>query len=258
VGHPPSALRELLVACADTKLLLGYHYGEWTFGAPTLESAVAHCSLAQGELGHARLLHGILKAHWGDDPDALLETRPADAFATPRYLDDALPDWTAVVAMTVVVDAAVTRVVQALGGGTFLPIKSCTAKVLQEERYHEHHGQGWLRTLAAGDATQRTRLADALGRALGSVLEWLGPREAEADQALVTAGLKGERDSDIGMALVKELGTVTQALGLEVPSGGGVLWTGWTPDRRRSGPGGPSDEVLYHLRGTKNAVFKVA
>ena len=24
-------LRDLLVACADTKLLLGYHYGEWTF-----------------------------------------------------------------------------------------------------------------------------------------------------------------------------------------------------------------------------------
>ena len=68
------------------------------------------------------------------------------------------------------------------------------------------------------------------------------------------APLGGELAAASGGA---ELGTVTRALGLEVPSGG-VRWTGWTPARRRSGPGGPSDEVLYHLRGTKNAVFKVA
>ena len=40
-------LRCLLTACADTKLLLGFHYGEWTFGTPELEAAVASCSLAQ-------------------------------------------------------------------------------------------------------------------------------------------------------------------------------------------------------------------
>ena len=29
-----AALHRLLRAIADTKLLLGYHYGEWTFGTP--------------------------------------------------------------------------------------------------------------------------------------------------------------------------------------------------------------------------------
>ena len=44
--------RAALLACADTKLLLGYHYGEWTFGAPALEAAIAACSMGQDELGH--------------------------------------------------------------------------------------------------------------------------------------------------------------------------------------------------------------
>ena len=249
-------LRDLLSACADTKLLLGYHYGEWTFGAPMLESAVAHCSLAQGELGHVRLLHGILKGTWDEDPDALLEGRPADAFAVPRFLDMALPDWPAVVAMTVVVDAAVTRIVHALRDSTFQPMKSCAAKVLEEERYHEHHGQGWLRTLAA-DEKQRPLIASALGRALAAAIEWLGPPDAPDDRALVSAGVKAATDWDLGSGLAGDLVATAAPLGITVaapqPS-----WDGWTAARRRAGPGGPSDEVLYHLRGTKNAVFRIA
>ena len=256
VSPPPSGLRDLLSACADTKLLLGYHYGEWTFGAPLLESAVAHCSLAQGELGHARLLHGILKAHWHEDPDASLETRASDAFAVPRSLDQPLADWTAVIAMTVVVDAAVTRLIDAMRDSTFQPLHACAAKLLAEERYHEHHGQGWLRTLAA-DARHRAQIGAALEGALAAVIEWLGPPHAPADRALVAAGVKNATDWDLGSRLGGDLTATAAALGISIatpqPS-----WDGWTPARRRAGPGGPSDEVLYHLRGTKNAVFKVA
>lgn len=252
----PRALRDLLVACADTKLLLGYHYGEWTFGAPMLESAVAHCSLAQGELGHVRLLHGILKAHWNEDPDALVENRPADAFAVPRFLDDQLPDWTAVVAMTVVVDAAVTRVIHALRDSSFQPVKGCAAKLLDEERYHEQHGQGWLRTLAA-DEGQRAHLGATLERALAAAIEWLGPPDAAADRELVAGRVKNATDWDLGSRLAGDLAATTTPLGIQLAAPL-PAWDGWTPARRRSGPGGPSDEVLYHLRGTKNAVFKLA
>ena len=55
-----AGLRQVLMGCADSKLLLGFHYGEWTFGTPELEAAVASCSLAQAELGHVRLLHAVL------------------------------------------------------------------------------------------------------------------------------------------------------------------------------------------------------
>lgn len=250
-------LRDLLIACADTKLLMGYHYGEWTFGTPTLEAAVAHCSLAQGELGHARLLHGILKAHFDVDPDYLVEQRPADQFASNPYLDEPLRDWSAVVAMTVVVDLAVTRVINAVRQSTFAPLRGCAAKLLEEERYHIHHGQGWLRTLASARGG-RQALVEPLTSALMKTLEWLGPEGVAGDRALVAAGVKTETDHDLGRALLADVAAIATASELPAAAGTGLIWKDWSPGRRRAQSGGPSDEVLYHLRGTKNAVFKQA
>lgn len=271
MGHQPSAvgdqlealpqdcrepLRNLLIACADTKLLMGYHYGEWTFGAPMIESAVAHCSLAQGELGHVRLLHGILKAHWEIDSDRLVEERPAEEFASNPYLDEELPDWASIVAMTVVVDEAVTRLVRSFRESSFAPLRSCAAKLLEEERYHAHHGEGWLRTLAR-DAGARPTLVKPLGSALASTLFWLGPTAAASDAELIAAGVKDTSDAAIAAGLRRDILALAGSLGLELPEIG-ARYEAWTPARRRPAPAGPSDDVLYHLRGTKNAVFKLA
>ncbi len=251
-----AALRRLLLGCADTKLLMGYHYGEWTFGTPALEAAVANCSIAQGELGHVRLLHGILKTNWDDDPDQLVEGRVAEAFASIRYLDHDLPDWPAVVAMNFVVDLAITRVIHALTDSAFLPLRACADKLLQEERYHIHHGQGWFRTLAAGD--RRDVVAAAVDRALADVVEWYGPEGAPDDALLLRAGIKAASDTDLCRALCTDVARVAALYGITPRTPDRPDGTTWNPDRRRAGPGAPSDEVLYHLRGTKNEVFKRA
>lgn len=250
-------LRDLLIACADTKLLMGYHYGEWTFGAPMIEAAVAHCSLAQGELGHVRLLHGILKAHFDVDPDYLVERRPAPEFASNAYLNEPLPDWPSVVAMTVVVDHGVTRVIHALRDSSFQPLRNCAAKLLEEERYHLHHGQGWARTLAK-DAAQRVVLRDALLRAWDATRQWFGPEHEPADAALLSAGVKAASNQDLSHALADDMLGLTTPLGVEWPPALETWFQNWSPKRRRFGPDGPSEEVLYHLRGEKNAVFKQA
>lgn len=251
-----AALRRLLLGCADTKLLLGYHYGEWTFGTPALEAAVANCSIAQAELGHVRLLHGILKTNWDDDPDQLVEGRAAAAFASIRYLDHDLPDWPAVVAMNFVVDLAITRVIHALKDSAFLPLRGCADKLLQEERYHIHHGQGWFRTLAGGD--RREAVAAVVDRALADVVEWFGPDGAPDDALLTRAGIKAASDADLRRALLADVARVAAAYGLTPGAADPPAAGAWDPDRRRAGPGAPSDEVLYHLRGTKNEVFKRA
>lgn len=252
------AVRHLMLACADTKLLLGYHYGEWTFGTPALEAAVANCSIAQSELGHVRLLHGILKTNWGDDPDALVERRRAEDFASVRYLDRDLPDWPAVVAMNFVVDLAVTRVIDALRDSTFLPLRACAEKLLQEERYHIHHGQGWFRTLASVSDDTRAEITAAVNRALAAAIEWLGPDDAPEDGMLVRAGIKRASDADLRHALFDDVSRVAAAhgvtLALAAPPRAGV----WTPQRRRVDASAPAEDVLYHLRGTKNEMFKRA
>ena len=99
-----SDVRGTLVALSDTKLLLGYHYGEWTFGPPAIEAGIAACSMAQEEFGHTRLLSGILKREFDLEIDPLADLRPPESFASIAFLDRPLESWAGLVAANAVVD----------------------------------------------------------------------------------------------------------------------------------------------------------
>jgi ring-1,2-phenylacetyl-CoA epoxidase subunit PaaC len=251
------ALRHLLVACADTKLLLGYHYGEWTFGTPELEAAVASCSLSQAELGHVRLLHAVLKAHCGDDPDALVERRPAEQFAAVGFLDRPIGDWAGFVAMNAVVDLALARVLHAMRGSSFKPLRMSVDKMLEEERYHVHHGRGWFRTMAARGGETRRALQVSVEAALASVAEWLGPPDEPEDRVLVAAGVKTMSGEAILAAIRNDLADLASECGMTLGPDRPVAFDGWDPATRRAGAGGPDEEILFHLRGSQNEMFKL-
>jgi ring-1,2-phenylacetyl-CoA epoxidase subunit PaaC len=253
-----AALHRLLRAIADTKLLLGYHYGEWTFGTPVLEAAVANCSLAQSELGHLRLLDGILKKFFGDDPDALLADRDPEAFANVRYLDHDLPGWAECVAMNAVVDFAITTLLNTMHDSSFRPVRQSVDKMLDEERYHVHHGRGWLRTWAARGDEERAALSAQAGAALAHVAEWFGPAGEADDEALVAAGIKTSTNTDILEVVRAEIDRLASDVGLSLPETEAADFGSWTPESRRSGPGGPEAEILSHLRGDRNDLFKLS
>ncbi len=250
-------LRDILLACADTKLLLGYHYGEWTFGTPELEAAVASCSLAQGELGHVRLLHAVLNRHFDDDPDALVDARAAHEFANVGYLDRPVADWAGFVAMNYVVDLGVTRVLHAMRGSTFKPIHMSVDKMLDEERYHLHHGRGWFRTLATLGGETKAALERETEAALQSIAGWLGPADDPGDRALVAAGVKRADNRTLFHSLCQDVETFATSVGARVRIPAAADFAGWTPTNRRPGGGGPDEEILFHLRGTKNEIFKL-
>lgn len=261
------ALRNLLVAIADTKLLLGYHYGEWTFGTPALEAAIACCSLGQAELGHVRLLHGILNTHFGDDPEQLMEARQPEEFACIAYLDNEIKDWAEFVAANYIVDLAVTILLHALKDSTFQPLHMSLEKMIQEEKYHIHHGQGWFRTIALKSDLTRKVMEKYARQALESVVVWFGPEDFRLDKVLVKDGIKTETNHDILSTLFREVGSLSQSLQLDIgltqeKYGNWVFnrkisWDNWNPATRRLQPGGPDEEILFHLRGSKNRVFKL-
>ncbi|MFQ5652228.1 MAG: Phenylacetic acid catabolic protein [bacterium] len=262
-----TALRNLLLACADTKLLLGYHYGEWTFGPPEIEAAIACCSLCQTELGHVRLLHGILTKHYGDDPDMLVESRTPSEFANIAYLDREIKDWAEFVAANYVVDLALTALLHAMRKSSFKPLHMSLEKMLQEERYHIHHGQGWFRALARKSSQTKRAITRTARQALAAVVEWYGPGDSQEDQELVAAGIKSESNAQILARVVSEVGDLSDKLGIDlglVKTGDGwqvetpLSWKGWNAASRRFSSGGPEEEILYHLRGSKNKVFKLS
>ena len=250
-----SELRNILIACSDTKLLLGYHYGEWTFGTPELEAAVASCSLSQAELGHVRLFHAILRKHYGDDSTDLIEKRATSEFGNVTYLDNALPDWPAFVGANYAVDLGATRLIHSLRGSAFKPLRMSVEKIIDEERYHVHHGQGWFRTLA-GDANAKADVEKRVSEAVTSVIEWLGPESNEADAELVELGIKSLSNQQIGAAFLGDVKSLSESLGISI-SVGDVDFAGWDPATRRTAGTAPDEEILYHLRGSKNEIFKI-
>ncbi len=250
-------LHNLLMACADTKLLLGYHYGEWTFGPPEIEAAIASCSLSQTELGHVRLLHALLKKHYGHEPDRLVDQRPSTEFANISYLDGDIPDWAGYVAMNCVVDLAITRLLHAMRGSSFKPLRMSLEKMLDEERHHIHHGLGWLRTLAIRNDDSRKAAEGAVRDAMVTVVAWFGPPNHPEDQALVEAGIKTKTNPEIVRDLLDDLTKAAEPLGVSLDVDTAPSLDGWNPKTRRNTESGPGDEILYHLRGSKNELFKL-
>src|SRR5207244_12769251 len=78
-----SALAAYLIAVADDELIIGHRHSEWTGFAPDIESDVALSSIAQEEIGHARLFYERVTDLTGKDPDHIAFGRPPAEFRNP-------------------------------------------------------------------------------------------------------------------------------------------------------------------------------
>jgi 1,2-phenylacetyl-CoA epoxidase catalytic subunit len=131
-------------------------------------------------------------------------------------------------------------------------------KMLDEERHHAHHGRGWFRTLCRRGGTDADRLRTATGNALAAAAVWLGPPGDAGDRALVAAGIRTQSGFDVLAALAGDLHALATESGMALPAPVPVVFNGWNPrTRRAAGSKGPADDILFHLRGDANALFKV-
>ena len=273
----PENLREhvrcLLLAIADTKLLLGFHYAEWTFGSPALEASIAACSMSQDEFGHVRLLHACLNAQFGMSPHELIEHRPAENFLTVAVLNQPLKTWAETVAANLIVDGAITVALSGLRGSSFEPVANFMDKMIEEEKHHLRHGQGWFRTLAARSPETKSALRVASEKALQATFEWLGPDQQTMAAELAAAGILKSTWAALRQQYVDWIGGVSESSGITFGvekkndayrMAAEIDYKNWQPHNRRCGKpvaDGLSsvvdEKILYHLRGSKNAEFKL-
>jgi phenylacetate-CoA oxygenase PaaI subunit len=175
-GLAEAVLRWTL-SLADTKHRIGMRTSEWVNGTPALEGAVAASAITQDELGHARSYFSMLRDFPGA-PDAIgfendLEAR--DVYYNPRLLNEPWPSWLDVIAVSVLLDRALTIAVQATGNSSYAPLRQRTAKILQEEAYHRIFGDSWLARLARGDEKTKGRLQASINRFWAVSQNWFGP-----------------------------------------------------------------------------------
>ncbi|GAA4714525.1 Phenylacetic acid catabolic protein [Brevibacillus fulvus] len=175
----------LLEQIADNKLLLGDRLVEIGVSGPDLEATLGAIAMAQGELGHARLLYHWsfdLRGHTGKKPDVTEQT--GKAFSTVLHISN----WIELIANLYVASASADLVIKALLDSRRPEIVNRLQKLWREQQEHLLYSRGWLEQLLqdAGAIPTHTRQALADASQCGS--EWLSSIEQQSRQ-LTAAGI---------------------------------------------------------------------
>lgn len=253
-------LRDLVLALADSKRVLGLRYSDRMLGSPTLEAGIAASSMAQDEWGHARLTYALL-GDLGDDPKALEHERDASAYRSMQALDAGLNGWSGMTAAALLVDTALAVQYGALLHSRYTPVHNRVQKLLDEERFHFQYAAAWTRRIAQVPEL-REGLRAELARYLPEALRWLGRDEAPGARRLVAESIVREEPSALRVRYLARVGPVLEEAGMAEALGvirdGGEWtctaradWAGWDDATRRAG-GSLDEATAGRARGDLN------
>jgi len=214
--HTRRALAAYLLSIADDELIVGHRHSEWTGFAPDIESDVALSSIAQEEMGHARLFYERVGDLAEGDPDALAFGRPAEQFRNLTLAERPNGDWGYSIVRLFLYDRADAVRLEALSAGSVTPLADLARTLRREERYHLMYGEQWLRGLATATTDSRDRIQNALNREWPEAASFFEPTEdfgAVLDSGAVSSSLEQQQEHWKDAVL-----TVIDAVGLSLPS----------------------------------------
>jgi ring-1,2-phenylacetyl-CoA epoxidase subunit PaaC len=246
--------RDLILALADTKRLLGMRYAEWILGAPALEAGIACASMAQDEWGHGRLLYALLK-EFGDDVEKLEHGREPHEYRNLELLDQSPASWPELVVINALADTAVSVVLDALRDSTHTPLRQRVGKILDEEQFHAAHGAAWLKRIAASSPEARDLLAQAVTRALPVILRWFGP-DGDRSKQLLADGVLNANGTELRTRFLQKVAPLLAATdGAAALADIQPAFDNFDEATRRSHQRGPDAATIARIRGDKNRAF---
>src|SRR5688572_5181550 len=155
-------LDRLILTIADDEFILGYRNSEWTGIAPMLEEDVAFSSMAQDEIGYARLFYEMLAERTGVSADKIAYAREPHEYLSCSLMDARKLDWAHAIVRQFLYDTADHVRLEALSSCSYEPLANATQKIVREEKYHLMHGDMWMGRLARLSEDSRGRLVAAV------------------------------------------------------------------------------------------------
>lgn len=147
-GAPRAAAESFLLALGDDEFLHGERLKQWLSVAPTLEEDNVLTSLAQDEMGHARLWYELLDA-WDDRSiDELAIFRPAAERRNSVLVERPHADFADTVVRLFCYDTAERLLLEALAESEHRAVAERATVIDNEEAYHREHADRWLDVLA--------------------------------------------------------------------------------------------------------------
>lgn len=221
IGRPEvrQALREHLLAIADDELILGHRHAEWTGFGPDIESDVALSSIAQEEMGHARLFYQQVLHLDGldnEEIDALAFDRPPEGFRNAVFLERPNGDWGFSVVRLLLYDLADSVRLEVWSRTPLETIPGLARTLGREEKYHRMYGETWLNRLARATPGSHAHIQEAVDAAWGEALGLFEPVAGEAH--LVGEGLLMEEAARQEKRWRAQVSELFEPLGLRLPS----------------------------------------
>jgi len=225
-----AALFGILSSLADNKQAIGRRYAYWCNGAPALEAAVAAAAMTQDELGHARTLYPLLEdfTQGQADPRQVEPTTRTLRYAVAA-LDTDFKGWSDFIATNFLLDTALTTFFEAAQDSTYEPLRQRARKIVQEERIHFLHAEGWVRRLAKAGGAVRAALITSLKRIWDETLCWFGPNDDPAMIQLQQEGVIDATPDELRSRFLRKIMPVLNELDIDVPTAFNAANKQWEP-----------------------------
>lgn len=225
-----AALFAVLSSLADNKLAIGRRYAYWCNGAPALEAAVAAAAMTQDELGHARTLYPLLADFTQAQADPTqIEPMTRTLHYALAFLDQDFQGWSDFVATNFLLDGALTTFFEAAHDSTYEPLRARSRKVVQEERIHSMHAEGWVRRLANAGGAVRQTLLNSLTRLWDETLCWFGPADDAAMLQLHSEGVIDATPDALRARFLSKVMPILQGVDITLPATFDAAHKRWQP-----------------------------
>jgi phenylacetate-CoA oxygenase PaaI subunit len=225
-----AALFAVISSLADNKQAIGRRYAFWCNGAPALEAAVAAAAMTQDELGHARTLYPLLGQFAQAEADPVqIEPETRTLHYSLAFLDRDFQGWSDFVATNFLIDNALTTFFEAAQDSSFEPLRQRARKIVQEERIHAMHAEGWVRRLAKTGGAVRRALLASLAKLWDETLCWFGPQDDPVMQQLVQDGMLDATPDELRRRYLNKIMPTLSSLDIEVAASFNPETKSWEP-----------------------------
>lgn len=169
---------ELLETIADNKYVLGDRLVEIGVGGSNLEATLAAVAMAQGELGHARLLYNWcfdLRGVRGKKADILRQTGKAFRGVVNVH------NWISLIAALYTVNTAIHIVLQSALESNHSKVASRVQKLIREQKDHIIYAKNWAKQLLHDQGIVPHRFRESLNGVVDEAYAWLAKIEKKQE-----------------------------------------------------------------------------
>jgi ring-1,2-phenylacetyl-CoA epoxidase subunit PaaC len=165
-----TAFIDLIEAIADNKYVMGDRLVEVGIGGPNLEAILSSIAMAQGELGHARLLY-----NWTFDLREQKGKKPEIEKQTGKALDGVVKaqNWISLMAALYTVNVALDVVLKSVLEARHTEVVARIHKLIREQKEHIMYASNWAQQLLKDEGAIPRKFREALEQIVPEAETWL-------------------------------------------------------------------------------------